>query len=231
LEEKAIVDKRQTKDPYKKFADKLAKIQESAKNEVEVTLSNGLEKLSSTSYLPNDLTSYLLSLKSHLSLPSSTLPASFFKKPLFKGKEDFYHRLSSEIISFGLSYQRVYLKPIRLFELAHLFHIHRPWWKCDIQDIENAVSILIEEKIVIKTDEGLLFEPLTLSHEVQEFLALIYQYINDVGEISFQKIKEISHRDNSKIESLIALLVRNRICIRDRERNLLYFPELSKEAP
>ncbi|MHA1974717.1 MAG: hypothetical protein ACTSW1_17100 [Candidatus Hodarchaeales archaeon] len=223
------MDKKLSKDYYKKFAAKLAKIQESAKIEAEETLSDGLEKLSTTSYLPNDLSSYLLSLKNKLSLPISTLPASFFKKPLFKGKEDFFSRLSSEIISFGLSYQRVYLKPIRLFELAHLFHIHRSWWKCDIQDIENAVSVLLKENIVIKTDEGLLFEPLNLSQEVQEFLSLSYQYINEFGELPIRKIKEISNWQEDKIDSLIALLVKNRICILDKDRNLIYFPEFSKE--
>lgn len=147
---------------------------------------------------------------------------------MFLGREKFFHRLASELISFGLAYQRVFLQPVRLSKIAELFHQHRPWWQCDIQDIEKAVESLVKESIVQKTTEGFLFEPLTMSSEVQNFLSLINGGINNYGEISLSLIQELVPWEKSKIESIIDLLCSNRICIFHKEEKTLFFPEFKR---
>lgn len=214
-------------DRYKALGKKFKQLQDNSDTDVQENLSKGLKDVSSTRYLPEDLANYILSLKQNLDLSVSILPESLFKRPVFFGKEDFYHRLASELISFGLAYQRVYLKPINLSKLSELFHQHRSWWKCDIQDIEKALIPLTENNIVEYSTEGYMFEPLTLSRDVNDFLALIVKGINRNGEISLSKVYELVSWNRSKITSILSLLSKNKICLSDQSRETLYFPELN----
>jgi hypothetical protein len=158
----------------------------------------------------------------------SLLPDSLFKRPIFFGKEDFYYRLASELISFGLAYQRVNLQPIRLSKLSELFHQHRSWWKCDIQDIEKALDDLCEHNIIQHSSDGYIFEPLTLSKDIHEFLAFIANKINEYGEISLSDIHKYVPWNPLKIESIMKLLATNKIGIFDKNQELLFFPEFKK---
>ncbi|UCE12439.1 MAG: hypothetical protein JSV04_09600 [Candidatus Heimdallarchaeota archaeon] len=211
---------------YKAFGKKLRKIQDETDEEVQEKLVKGLEAVSTTSFLPEDLASYLLSLKREMKLPVSILPSSLFKRPVFHGKEEFFHRLASELISFGIAYQRVYLRRIRLSQLATLFHKHRPWWQCDIQDIERAMDILSQNDIVQESPEGFLFEPMTMSTDIKEFLSLIANEINEFGEITLSTIQERVTWNSSKIETILDLLSSNQVCILDKKKGLVFFPEL-----
>lgn len=165
-----------------------------------------------------------MDLKLSESLPVSLLPHSLFKKPLFRGRKDFFQRLASELVSFGLSYQRVHLKPIRLHQITSLFHKHRPWWKCDIQDIENAVTELVTNEIVEETVEGFFFEPLSISTEIRNFISLISDGVTNYGEISLTLIHQLVDWDHTRINSIIDILVENQICIYDKKKKLLFFP-------
>lgn len=208
---------------YKALGKKLKQSQDDTTKEVQSKLANGIDSVSSTTILPKDLTTYLLSLKRKIKLPVSILPSSFFKRPNFVGREDFFHRLASELISFGIAYQRVYLRPIKLNQLATLFHEHRPWWQCDIQDIEKALDILKMNEVIRKTSDGFLFEPMSMSSDVQEFLTRIAGEINESGEISLLSIQNTVPWNSTKITTILDLLCSNQICILDRSKELVFF--------
>lgn len=214
-------------DRYKALGKKYKQLKDDTDTEAQEKLSKGLKDVTSTRYLPEDLANYILSLRQNLEITVSILPESLFKRPVFFGKEDFYFRLASELISFGIAYQRVYLKPIKLTKLAELFHQHRSWWKCDIQDIEKALVPLTENNIVEYSTEGYMFEPLTLSRDVHDFLVLIAKGINKNGEISLSKVYELVSWNRSKIASILSLLSKNKICLSDQSSENLYFPELN----
>ncbi len=228
MEAKVISYHKDNKDRFKALEKKLKGIQDSTEKEVHKRLKEGIKDHSGTSYLPEDLTEYILSLKQNLEIAVSLLPDSLFKRPIFFGKEDFYYRLASELISFGLAYQRVNLQPIRLSKLAELFHHHRTWWKCDIQDIEKALDDLCEHNIIQYSSDGYIFEPMTLSRDIHDFLVFIANRINEHGEISLSDIKKYVLWDYPKIESIINLLTTNKICIFDKNQELLFFPEFRK---
>lgn len=211
---------------YKALGKKLKEKQDDTTKEVQTKLVNGIESVSSTTFLPEDLAAYLLSLKREVKLPVSILPSSFFKRPKFVGREEFFHRLASELISFGIAHQRVYLRPIKLSQLATLFHEHRPWWQCDIQDIKKALDILKTNEIIRKTSDGFLFEPMSMSSDVQEFLTRIAGEINESGEISLLSIQNIVPWNNTRITTILDLLSSNQICILDRSKELVFFPGL-----
>jgi len=226
MEVKDISKQDDYKARYKALGKKLKRIQDDTTQEVQEQLEKGVESISSTKYLPEDLATYLLSLKREISLPVSVLPSSLFNRPVFFGREDFFHRLASELISFGIAYQRVYLLPIKLNQLTTLFHKHRPWWKCDIQDIEKALVILNKHKIIRNTPDGFLFEPLSMSSDVKDFLTFISKGINKFGEISLVSARKLVPWNNAKIEAMVELLCSNEICFIDRNKELLFFPEL-----
>ncbi|MFX0084413.1 MAG: hypothetical protein ACFFAU_01965 [Candidatus Hodarchaeota archaeon] len=228
MEVKVISYRKDKKNRFKTLEEKLKAIQDSTKKEVQERLKEGIRIHSATSYLPEDLTEYILSLKQNLEMAASLLPDSLFKRPVFFGKEDFYYRLASELISFGLAYQRVNLQPIRLSKLAELFHQHRSWWKCDIQDIEKALDALCEHNIVQYSSNGYVFEPMTLSRDIHDFLAFIAPRINEYGEISLSDIQKYVPWDYPKIEAAINLLNTNKICIFDKNQESIFFPEFRK---
>jgi hypothetical protein len=72
-----------------------------------------------------------------------------------------------------------------------------------------------------------MFEPLTLSREVHDFLALIAKGINKNGEISLSKVYDLVSWKRSKIDSILSLLLKNKICLSDQSNKTLYFPELN----
>ncbi len=191
-------------------------------------ITKGLEISSEIRFFPQEFTSYLLDLKLSKELPVSLLPSSLFTKPIFKGKKDFYQRLASELISFGLSYQRVHLKPIRLHQLSSSFHKHRSWWKCDIQDIEKSLAELVRSKVIQDTPEGFFFEPISTSTDIRNFIALISDGVSDYGEISLSLIHQLVAWDHSKISSIIDILVENQICIYNKTKELVFFPGFSR---
>ena len=226
MEAYIISEQNDHKARYKALGKKLKQLEDETANEVQKQLVEGIKTISSPTHLPKDLATYLLSLKREVKLPVSVLPSSLFKRPAFFGREDFFHRLSSELIAFGIAYQRVYLQPVKLSQLAVRFHEHRPWWQCDIQDIEKALKILEKSKIIQRTPDGFLFEPLSMSSDAQEFLTLISRGINEYGEISLSSIQNLVSWEKSKIDMMIKLLCSNQICIFDQNKELLYFPEL-----
>jgi hypothetical protein len=169
-----------------------------------------------------------LDLKLSSNLPVSLLPTSLFKKPIFKGRSDFFHRLASELISFGLAYQRVYLKPVALYEISSLFHKHKPWWRCDIQDIEKALKVLETNSIIQKSEEGYIFEPFSVSTEVRTFLGAISDGISDYGEITITLIQQLLPWNSERINNVLQILVNNNICMVDVEKNQVHFPGFKK---
>ncbi len=102
----------------------------------------------------------------------------------------------------------------------------RPGWQCDEKDIEKALNILIQQQIIQKNRDGYFFEPLKISTDVSEFLALITKDIDDYGEISLSQVQNIVPWNISKIDTMIELLETNQICILDQSKKLLFFPEL-----
>ncbi|MFX1536704.1 MAG: hypothetical protein ACFFDI_21005 [Promethearchaeota archaeon] len=226
MEANRISKQNDYKTRYKALGEKLKQIEDETTKEVQEQLVKGIKSISSPTHLPKDLATYLLSLKREVKLPVSVLPSSLFNRPAFFGRENFFHRLASELITFGIAYQRVYLQPIKLSKLAVRFHEHRSWWQCDIQDIEKALGILTKNKIIQKTKEGYLFEPLSISSDVQEFLTFISRGINEYGEIPLSSIQNLVPWTEAKIEAMIQLLSSNQICILDQTKELLFFPEL-----
>ncbi|MHA2225109.1 MAG: hypothetical protein ACXAC8_07885 [Candidatus Hodarchaeales archaeon] len=204
----------------------MKRIQDDTAKDVQEHMKKKLTSMSTTKYLPEDMITYLLSLKSELLLPASILPSSLFKKPIFFGREKFFHRLASELVSFGLSYQRVYLIPISFGELTTLFMEQRTGWQCEEKDIKKALNFLIQKQIIQEKKEGYLFEPLKISTDVREFLAFIAEDINEYGEISLSQVQNNVPWDISKIDTMIKLLETNQIIIFNQSKKLLYFPEL-----
>ena len=211
---------------YKALGEKLKQLEDETTKEVQEKITKGIESISSPTHLPKDLATYLLSLKREVKLPVSVLPSSLFNRPAFFGRENFFHRLASELISFGIAYQRVYLQPIKLSQLAVRFHEHRSWWQCDIQDIEKSLKMLEKKKIIQNTPDGYLFEPLSMSFDAQEFLTLISGGINEYGEISLSSIQNLVPWNKSKIDTMVQLLCSNQICLLDQNKESLFFPEL-----
>jgi hypothetical protein len=188
----------------------------------------GIEITSDITYFPQEFSTYLLDLKLTSNLPASLLPTSLFKKPIFKGRTDFFHRLASELISFGLAHQRVYLKPVALYEITSLFHKHKPWWRCDIQDIEKALKVLENNSIIQKNEDGYIFEPFSVSTEIRTFLSAINDGISDYGEISITLIEQLIPWDSERIRSTLQILASNNVCILEDAKNLVYFPGFKK---
>ncbi|MHA1993335.1 MAG: hypothetical protein ACW97Z_02220 [Candidatus Hodarchaeales archaeon] len=228
MEVKSIPNPRSTKELHEKFAAKLKKISDSADKEAESLLTKGLKETAKTTYFPEDFSTYLLDLKLSSNLPVSLLPDSLFVRPNFKGKEDFFHRLASELVTFGLAYQRVNLNPVPLHKITSLFHKHRPWWQCDIQDVETALDVLEKEGIIHKKDDGYIFEPFSVSGEIRSFLSAISDGISDYGEISLPLISQLVAWEKSRIISALNILASNRICIYDQKEQLVYFPGFKK---
>ncbi|MHA1977522.1 MAG: hypothetical protein ACW98F_15660 [Candidatus Hodarchaeales archaeon] len=228
MEVKAIPDPKSRKVLHNKFAEKLKNISESADKEAKSLISKGLKDTSKIIYFPQDFSTYLLGLKLSSNLPVSLLPDSLFVRPNFKGKSDFFQRLASELVSFGLAYQRVNLEPVPLHEITTLFHKHRPWWQCDIQDIESALDVLMKNKIIHKKADGYIFEPFAISSEIRTFLSAIADGVSDYGEISLTLIQQLVSWKQSRIISALEILTNNRICIYDQEAQLVFFPEFSK---
>ncbi len=228
MEVKVIPDQQSTKELKKNFAEKLKKISDSADKEAQKTIAKGLDIASDITYFPEKFSTYLLDLKLTTNLPVSLLPASLFDKPVFKGRGDFFHRLASELISFGLAYQRVYLKPVALYEITSLFHKHRPWWKCDIQDVEKALKILKNESIVQESKDGYTFEPFSVSTEIRTFLAAITDGVSEHGEISFTLIEQLLAWEADRISAALKILMNNKICLIDDKKQLVYFPGFKK---
>ncbi|MFW9905856.1 MAG: hypothetical protein ACFFFH_16100, partial [Candidatus Thorarchaeota archaeon] len=117
MEAYIISEQNDHKARYKALGKKLKQLDDETTDEVQKQLVKGIKSISSPTHLPKDLATYLLSLKREIKLPISVLPPSLFKRPSFLGREDFFHRLSSELITFGIAYQRVYLQPIKLSQL------------------------------------------------------------------------------------------------------------------
>ncbi|MCK4848067.1 MAG: hypothetical protein KAT16_03495 [Candidatus Heimdallarchaeota archaeon] len=228
MEVKEIPENQRKKDLYNRFADKMKAISNSADEEVQASIKLGLDITSKKQYFPPEFSTYLLELKMSQNLPVSLLPDSLFERPIFKGREEFFQRLASELISFGLSYQRVYLKAIPLSKIASLLHTHRPWWKCDIQDIEKSLSILKKNAIVQENEDGYTFEPFSISSEIRTFLTSISDGINEYGEISIPLINQLLPWDGVRIKSALEILANNRICILDEAKQMVYFPGYQK---
>lgn len=228
MEAKEIPEKQRKKDLYNRFADKMKAISNSADEEAQASVKLGLDIASKKRYFPSEFSTYLLELKMSQNLPVSLLPDSLFERPIFKGREDFFQRLASELISFGLSYQRVYLKAIPLSKITSLLHTHRPWWKCDIQDVEKSLSILKKNAIVQENEDGYTFEPFSISSEIRTFLTSISDGINKYGEISITLINQLLPWDGVRIKSVLEILANNRICILDEAKQMVYFPGYQK---
>jgi hypothetical protein len=203
-------------------------ISDSADDEVQSSIKLGIDIASKSQFFPEDFSTYLLDLKMSQNLPVSLLPDSLFEKPIFKGREEFFQRLASELISFGLAYQRVYLKPVPLYKVTSLLHTHRPWWKCDIQDVEKSLSILKKNAIIQESDDGFTFEPFSISSEIRTFLTSISDGISGYGEISIALIKQLLQWEGERINSALDILSNNRICIFDEEKQIVYFPGYKK---
>lgn len=228
MEAKEIPEHQKKKDLYNRFADKMKAISDSADEEAKASIKLGLDIASKNQYFPSEFSSYLLGLKMSQNLPVSLLPDSLFERPIFKGRERFFHRLASELISFGLAYQRVYLKPIPLSEITSLLHSHRPWWKCDIQDVEKSLSILKKNGIIQENEDGYTFEPFSISSEIRNFLTSISDGVNEYGEISTTLIAQLIPWESKRIKSALEILANNRICILDEEKQIVYFPGYQK---
>ncbi|MFW9778920.1 MAG: hypothetical protein ACFFE8_08705 [Candidatus Heimdallarchaeota archaeon] len=216
------------RDRFKALGKKLKEQKDESIRYAEEKLREGANSNNIPVNLPDDLRNYLLTLKREIGLPVSVLPASMFKKPRFLGREEFFHRLASELVPYGLAHQRVNLEPVRLSRLTSSFHKHRPGWDVDIQDIEAALGMLNEQGIIGKSTQGFLFEPLTLSRDVHNFLAWINEGITTYGEISIEEIYDRVPWDNSKVDYLIELLVQNKICIINSQDRTLFFPSFTR---
>jgi hypothetical protein len=206
----------------------LKKISDSADKEAKSLLTKGLKETEKITYFPEDFSTYLLDLKLSSNLPVSLLPASLFVRPNLKGKRDFFHRLASELVSFGLAYQRINLKPVPLHKITTLFHKHRPWWQCDIQDVETALDVLEKEGVIHQKEDGYIFEPFSVSSEIRSFLSAISDGISDYGEISVPLISQLVAWEKSRIVSALEILVSNRICIYNQKEQLVFFPGFKK---
>ncbi len=228
LEVIKISDQKDLRKHYRSMGKKLKEVEETSNKKTKEKMKKSLEKLSTGSYLPKDLANYLLDLKQKEGLPVSILPESIFQRPIFFGREDFFKRLASELVTFGLAYQRVYLQPIKLSKLAELFHKHRPWWRCDIKDIETAINILMDNSIIQRNEIGFLFEPLAMSSEIQDFLKFINKGISEVGEISISTVQQLVPWDDKKITNMIELLSSNQVCFWNKKEKSLYFPDFKR---
>ena len=228
MEAIAIPNPKSTKELHDKFAEKLKEISDSADDEAKSLLTEGLKNTAKIPFFPQNFSTYLLDLKLALNLPVSLLPDSLFVRPNFKGKSEFFHRLASELISFGLAYQRISLKPVPLHKITSLFHKHRPWWQCDIQDIETALDVLQMNNIIRKKEEGYIFEPFSVSSEIRTFLSAISDGISDYGEISLTLIEQLVPWKNARIIATLEILTSHQICIYDQKNELVYFPGFKK---
>jgi hypothetical protein len=217
-----------TRDRYKAFGKKLKKYQDESEEIQEKTLREGIETSKIPVNLPEDLANYLLTLKREIDLPISVLPTSMFNKPRFLGREEFFQRLASELLPYGLAHQRVFLEPVRLSRLAASFHEHRPGWKVDIQDIEAALKMLDKKGIIERQEQGFLFEPLTLSKDVHTFLALVNEGMTAYGEIPILDTYQRVPWSHSKIDVMIELLIENKICMLNSQEKMLFFPSFTR---
>ena len=228
MEESKISDPSDVENRFKSLGKKLAKKMNTAEEETQQILSKGVDKHSTTKYLPEDFSNYLMGLKVKVDKPISSLPDRLFKKPIFFGREEYFSRLASELVISGLAYQRVHLKQLKLEEISDLFSKHRPWWKYNQKDVQKAIEVLLKEKIIQRTKKGYLFEPMTLSIDIHEFFSLIIPHLSNYGEIPIRSIHTYIPWDQSKIDNIVQILKENKIVFVDKSLDILFFPEYSR---
>jgi hypothetical protein len=75
---------------------------------------------------------------------------------------------------------------------------------------------------------GYVFEPFSISSEIRTFLSAISDGISDYGEISISLIRQLVPWDESRISSLLEILITNRICIHNKTEQVVFFPGFKK---
>lgn len=198
-----------------------------AKERAERTLEQGMIEISEDhpSLLPEDVTNKLLSLKAKVNLPPVLFPSSFFEKPRFRGKRDFYERLAIDIIVFGMSYQRSYGRYPDRNKFPIIFLKNRTWWECETDDIDEALNILLSSGTVTEVEEGgLVFEDIDFSGNMSELLKFVTSDNRAAQGITVEDIlAEFPYWANDLIESLVEKAITENLAVKDTDGKTVYF--------
>ncbi|MHA1167568.1 MAG: hypothetical protein ACTSP4_07195 [Candidatus Hodarchaeales archaeon] len=214
-------------DLYSNLGTDMKKSLEEANEKAERTLEKGLIKISEDhpSLLPEDVTNKLLSLKTKVDLPPVLFPPSFFEKPRFRGKRDFYERLAIDIIVFGMSYQRSYGTYPARNEFPNLFLKNRNWWDCEPDDIDEALKILLSSGTVTEVEDGkLVFEDIDFSGNMCELLKFVTSDNRAAQGITIDDISdEFPYWNDDLIESLLEKAITENLAVKDSDGKTIYF--------
>ncbi len=168
-------DKEDLRKKYTAFGAKLKTEIDESKKESSRIIQEGVTRLEKQEVplLPDDLAQRLLCTKIAHEMPETLLPASYFEKPRFRGKEKYFQRLAADLLLFGLSYQRSYGILPTEDAFPQLFLENRPWWKASEKDIQQALKILYDNKVIRLSESLIEFESTETSKEMTRVLSWI----------------------------------------------------------
>lgn len=220
------------KDPEKENAYKRlgSKLQEQLENSSKIAKaalrksSLALEK--KVLLLPEDLSNKVLGMKRDSELPETLLPASTFDKPRFLGKGRFYKRLASDVLHFGMAYQRSYGVVPTEEQVIEQFTSRKPWWECSEKDLQKSISALESSGIISRLSSGqILFEPEETSQDVSLLLKTVSENNLTKTATSPEDLAKITLLSVPRVTNLLEKLSKEGISIQDGD--LYWFPGLS----
>ncbi|MFW9998056.1 MAG: hypothetical protein ACFFD4_38795 [Candidatus Odinarchaeota archaeon] len=216
------------RDLYENFGSGLKKTLENSEIKAEKNLRQGLEKISEDhpSFLPEDVTNRLLTLKTRVQLPPVLFPPSFFEKPRYRGKKEFFEKLANDCVVFGTSYQRSFGKYPKESSFPANFLRNRNWWVCEEEDIQEALKILISNGIITFNKDKLVFEDISFSKGIAE----IIKFVSDKPAGSSITLEDLSLEfpqwSLEYLGSLINRLIKEDIAVKDEDGHTIYFKSL-----
>ncbi|MHA2294952.1 MAG: hypothetical protein ACXAEU_14910 [Candidatus Hodarchaeales archaeon] len=217
------------KNLYNDFGSELKKTLDDSESKADKTLKAGLEKLSEEHYfLPADIATRLLALKTKVQLPPVLFPPSFFEKPKYRGKKEFFERLANDCIIFGISYQRSFGKHPKESTFPTNFLKNRNWWSCEEDDIFEALKILISHDIITLDKGKLIFEDISFSENVAELIRFATTQPSETSITTIELSMEFPHWSLDYLKSIINKLVEEDIVVKEgtKDEEAIYFKAL-----
>lgn len=211
---------------YRKKGSQLRKSMEDTKKAAKDDIRDKIVELDEKfPLLPQEQSDYLLSLKSSVNLPESLFPLSYFEKPRFRGKKEFFQRLATDILTYGTAKQRTTGIPFKTKEdFAEIFLENRSWWDCEEKDVLHAVKILLDNDLIFFISRKLYFESIELSANVVVVLSAAYEIIREdkTDAVSFKELIAKTKWNKNQLMDILQQIEKENLVILDED--YAYFP-------
>lgn len=207
---------------YKKKGQKLRTSMEQVKEESKNKIKDRIIELEEEfPLLPKNLQQYLLSIKPKVGLPRTLFPQKYFEKPRFRGKRDYFQRLATDLLIYGLKQQRIKGHPFSSKQqIAKLFLEKHTEWNCQEKDIIHALKILLENNIVFIKNDMIYFEPLSLSKDINRIL--IFAEEHNIENIKLENLEKRLSWKSEKVQTTLKTMESNDLVVIDKD--IVYFP-------